>query len=132
MRKTILLVAAAGLLIAAFPPTHAAGAQTLSGTYLLGSPIDYEAADACADPVRDSVTSSCVPIPTGGGIRAGMAFTLTADDALGTVQQAQVCFYTPAGFHSCRGEAGTVPYEAARLSVSSIGGVQVTWSISFA
>lgn len=132
MRKTILLVAAAGLLIAAFPPTHAAGAQPLSGTYLLGSPIDYQAADACADPVRDSVTSSCVPIPTAGGIRAGMGFTLTTDDALGTIQDAQVCFYTASGFDSCRGESGTVPYEASRLSVSSVGGVQVTWTITFA
>ena len=122
-------VAAIAIALFALPATHAADPISISGSYLVGSPVAYLAIDACGTDaaLTNGVDSSCAAIPPGYG---GASVTLSASDALDSIVEAGVCFYGAAGFLSC-GDA-TVPAGATAFSVSSLGGVAVEWTVSFA
>ena len=123
------LVAAIAIALFAIPPTHAADPITITGSYLVGSPVAYLAIDACGTDgaATNGIDSSCAAIPPGYD---GASVSLSASDALDSIVEAGVCFYDAAGFLSC-GDA-TVPAGATSFSVSSLGGVAVNWAVSFA
>lgn len=126
MRNFLIATATLGLVLAVAPTGlgDAHGETVVSGSYLIGNPVAWAYLDACGAGATDGVDSSCAAVPPGS-----IGYSLSINDALGSIVVASVCFYAAGDFLDC--DPVTVPAGADQFSVSSIGGAAVTWSVTF-
>ncbi|HWG89886.1 MAG TPA: hypothetical protein VNZ52_03460 [Candidatus Thermoplasmatota archaeon] len=126
MFKKLVFAAALAALVALATPVNADPAFSTSGSFLLGSPVDYFALDACGAPEFEGISSNCVALPAG---LDGMAVSFEASDALGSVVDYALCYYDADGsFLACDNEA--VASGAAFVGIATIGGVEVQWTLA--
>lgn len=122
MNRLLALMCAAMTLLAITP--HATAATTYSGSFLVGEPVGYLVLDACGWPEMEGLNSNCVTLALDS---VGAGFTLVATDSLGTLIDADVCFYSDDAFLNCD---EFVPEGATRAAVFSLGGYQVSWTLT--
>lgn len=128
MLRTIVVTAALAL---ASPLAGATAGPTFAtqGRYLVGDPVGYLVIDACGSlGWQEGVDSNCFRVPAGLG---NQPYTLRARDAAGSIAAASVCYYSAdLRTNDCDPWDRRVPHWAAFASVSSLGGVAVTWKFA--
>ena len=127
MRQTIFALAALAVFasVATSSADVAAAPVTVTGSYLVGSPVAYYSADACTTGTNN-IDSSCRDIPPG---MINQMYSATADAALDSPSSVSICFYSASGIIGC--DQQKVPPNAQRFSVTTLGGAAVDWTVTF-
>lgn len=128
MRKTIFALAALAILasVATSSADVARAPVTVTGSYLVGSPVAYYVADACTTSTN-GIDSSCRALPAGVTDRT---YTASVDAALDSPGDVSICFYSGSGIIGC--DLNAVPPNAQRFSVTTLSGVNIEWAVTFA
>lgn len=120
---------AAALAALAFAPLAHAAVFEASGSYVVGSPVAWAVLDACGTGgATDGVDSSCVALPAG---LDGLSYVVAASDAAGAIVETAPAFYDADGnFIDIGGASGTVPAGSRFVGITTLGGVQVAWTLA--